>query len=144
MQKEEFINRIINSFPTSFKERNRDEVFDEYDRGLRDGIDFDKLFSYFAADYDKPYAPRPAFFQQYYDKCSQASDEGEFWKNMSPARRSALVRIANYCNSEEYNQLLYKGKDAKAPPDLRELYRRYNFQKWEIDLARLSENLGQE
>lgn len=141
MDKREFIQMIVNSFPSTFKDRNMSEVFDEYNIGIKDGLDYDKLYSFFVSDYDKATAPRPAFFKQYFEQC--APEQQDIFKNMSRERRAALVELAKYLNSEKYVNLLYKyGKDAKALPHLRELFHKYNFQKYELNQAMISGQLG--
>lgn len=136
MNKQDFIVKIINSFPSSFKDRNSAEVYEEYDIGLSNNIDFDKLYKLFAVNYDKAIAPRPAYFKQFNNDCTITPD---LW-NMTEERRSALVKVANWLNSPEYEKCLYS--KTKAPYDIRELFRKFQFSNYELDQARMSTKLG--
>lgn len=138
MQKEDFINRIINLFPSSFKTMSRDEAFDNYDTGISDNLDFDMLFKKFAENYEKDCAPRPAYFKQFYGECQ--NKVVSLLDNLPETKRAALVQIANWLNSDDYTKCLYEKK--KAPPEIRMLQRKYQFSAEELDMVRTSGNLG--
>ena len=132
MNKQDFIFRLIDCFPSSFKERDKSDVFDEYDRGLSDNLDFDKLFSCFAKNYDKSTPPRPAWFKDFIGECAIEVN----FCSMSAERRGALVKVATWFNSLEY-----QWEHKPLPQYLRQLVKEHSLTDREIDLMILSGGL---
>ena len=138
--KNDFINEIIKGFPSSFKGLNIETEKEKYMIALEEDLDFDKLYTLFIKDWQYRTAPAPAYFEKFFPQCRKVLSLRLI--NMPSERRSALIKIANWCNSPEYEECLYKG--TKAPPNIRELFRKYRFETSEIDLARISGQIGEE
>jgi len=132
MNKKEFITKIIKGFPSSFAKMSSDDVFERYNVAIEENLDFDKLFELFCKNWGYKTAPRPAYFQQFFSQCRNPFT----LINMPSERRKALIKVALWVDSPEYIKCLYEHK--KAPPHIRELYRKYQFEPDEIDQLRVS------
>lgn len=138
LNKNDFIKKIIKNFPSSFKDISSEEVYEKYDIAIENNIDYDKLYELFLKDWKFKSAPTPAYFQQFFSQCRNPLK----LINMPSERRAALVKVANWLNSQAYIDCLYKGK--KAPFEIRELYRKYKFSETELDQVRVSGEIGEE
>lgn len=137
MNKNDFINEIIKGFPTSFKGLDIESEKNKYNIAIENDLDYDKLYTLFIKDWKYRTAPAPAYFEQFYSQCRNPMR----LINMPSEKRSALVKVANWANSDEHTRCLYEKK--KAPPHIRELVYKYRLTPREIDLARISGQLGE-
>lgn len=139
MNKNDFVKKIIAGFPAHFKNTDVEVEKEKYFVALESDIDFDKMYELFLKDwkYSKT-APQPAYFQKFMVQCRNPLK----LINMPSERRAALVKVANWLNSQAYVDCLYKGK--KAPFEIRELYRKYKFSETELDQVRVSGEIGEE
>ena len=137
MNKDEFIKEVMRGFPQSFKGLDFDLEKKKYEIALESDLDFDKLYTLFIKDWQYRTAPAPAYFEKFFSQCRVIK-----LINMPSERRKALIKVALWVDSAEYIKCLYEHK--KAPPHIRELYRRYQFEPDEIDQLRVSGQIEEE
>lgn len=138
MDKKEFINTIMKGFPSSFKGLDVQNELNKYETAIDNDLDYDKLYELFLKDWKWKTAPQPAYFQKFIPKCRKSLTTKLI--NMPSERRAALVKVANWFNSPEYEKCLYSGQ--KAPWYIREEIKKHNLDAREIDLARISGELA--
>ena len=132
LNKNDFIKKIIEGFPQSFKNADIKAEKEKYNIGIEDNLDYDKLYELFIKNWRYKTAPPAAYFQDFFGQCRNPLQ----LINMPSERRTALIKVALWCNTEEHTKCLYEHK--KAPWYVRELVNRYKFTPEEIDRLRVS------
>lgn len=104
MNKNEFYNRLMARFSTTFKdEKKGDVLLEDYDRVLTGKIDFDKLYEYVNTEYDKTSAPVPAWFIPYVRQCRLQSTDKTLYLNIW--RRYGGVEYPYRCTHEDMEKI---------------------------------------
>lgn len=139
MNRRQFILKLIDKFKTAFKDRDVENIVEEYMIVLRPEWNYEKLYSLFIQDYEKSMTPPPP---SYFIKFTSQVRTALLPPEMAFDKKEALKEVADYCNrlySLPYSEHLKE--KAKMPEKIKFLVKKYSLTPEMINQQRITDEV---